>query len=265
MKLKHLLCAGLAALCAGSGAHAESFDEIIARQIKAMEDMQDNFYATYGPLTYNRQAEDAYTRWDARFAEVIDRLTVRYLADPKQRATYASLVERGNFRGSEEDYARLQAVNWLHEPLYGRYDPVEYPDNYSNGEAIYKAWQAAGPDNPGEIGVEALCSTGWAQRMPIPELARMFEQATAAYYDWAKRDRRVWEGFNPYNAQFIDAASEEAFFRESIARWLFLTPDGQMYPHGCVKTQTNFDTWLDWTGKNPSGREPVSGATTPEE
>lgn len=267
-RILRLLCAGtilataaLAALAEPPAEPAKDFSEIIDALTQKYAAQRDALYATYGPFRYNPEMANAYIRADERFAEVIDRMTVYYLADPDKRRQYEDMVARGGFEGSAEEYARFLVVSWLGEPQYG-YNAAIYSPNPSNGERIIEAWRVS--STRGSLAKEEPCTNQWTARKPVAALAHDFERAVNGYLQWAYSEDSVMTAFNPDSVNFIDASSEREFLRAAISFWLASSDETLLQAPVCAKTFTNFDSWAAWDAKNVAQAGPFSGGYAPE-
>lgn len=248
-RILRMVCAGaiLAAAAAAALAEPPGEPDINATYAETMEafyaeqDRQmDQMFASAGPITYDPATLAIYTRYDERFQELADRLTVRYLADPQVRKSYEKQVSRGWFAGSAEAFARRRTVDWLNEPQYGYNAAIQSP-NLSNGQLIIDAWRVSSTRGP--LANEAPCTNEWTARKPIPELAADFERAVNGYLQWAYAVEGVMTAFNPDGINFIDAAGEREFLWAAISAWLVSNDETLLQAPVCAKTFTNFDSW----------------------
>ncbi len=264
---KTLLVSGAAlgaALCAAAEPQDRAdYSEPVSEMQQLKEGILDDFHQSYGPLRYDPVLLNFYIGSDPRFAELIDRMTVYYLADPATQRAYIGEVAQGRFEGSAEDYARFLTASWLAEPRYGYYAQIESPPNIPNGQAVLGGW--LGADFAGPLAQEAPCKTRWSDRATIPVLAEEFARATDMYLAWAFADSLVEAAFNPQGVQFLDGAGKSNFLRAAITRWLLSGDDTFLQQDNCALTYTNFDAWAAWSAEYAGGVDPISRRASPEE
>jgi len=239
------------------------FTDLIEDIKRSQESMLDDYFNSYGPFRHDPALLDFYIGSDPRFAEYIDRMIVRNLADPGEQAEYAEAVAKGRFEGSAEDYARFRTASWLSEPRYGYYAQIHSPPNIPNAYALLEVWHST--DMSGPLAKQAPCTTRWTERASLAELAKEFGKATDMYIAWAKADDSVAASFNPGGAQFMDAASETEFLRAAITRWLMAGDDRLLHRENCVMTYTNFDAWAAWSAGELVSDDTFFSASAPEE
>ncbi|MBK8196871.1 MAG: hypothetical protein IPK75_00775 [Acidobacteria bacterium] len=268
-KMLKLLCAGtilaasvLPAMAGPPDAGDVDMDDILARTAAVQEKMLDDFHASYGPIRYPAETARAYVRMDERFGELMDRMAVYFLADPAQQQAYRDAVAKGRFEGSAEDHARYRALAWLMEPRYGYNAQIYSPPNIPNADALMEVWRAASTRGP--LASDAPCTNRWTDRASVPELAADFERAVNTYMGWYFADADIYTAFNMDGQQFIDRASESAYVRDQVARWLASADATLQYPETCVFTVTNFDAWSVWDAQYGAQREPFSGGLAPK-
>jgi hypothetical protein len=263
-----MLLTGTILAGAALGAVAEpqeqmDFTDLIEDIKRSQESMLDDYFNSHGPFRHDPALLDFYIGSDPRFAEFIDRMIVRKLADPDEQADYVEAVAKGRFEGSAEDYARFRTASWLSEPRYGYYAQIHSPPNIPNAYALLEDWHSA--DMSGPLAKEAPCATRWTERASLAELAKEFGQATDMYLAWAKADGAAAAGFNPEGVQFMDAASETAFLRAAITRWLLAGDQHLLHRGNCVMTSTNFDVWASWSAGELVSYDTFSSAYPPVE
>lgn len=246
---KNALCAGAVMTGLAMAAAAEpalETAEPYAEVIGDVEQSLDEMYHRMGPQTHDPEREAWLIRAEPRLAEIIDRLTVRYLADPAEQAVYARKIENGHFKGSAEDHARSTAVTWLNTSYWPMNAAVYDPDHTTNLDSILESWRTAEAAGHADPDRDVSCTAHWRARGSMVSLAAAFAEAVDAYLASASADVAVEAAFNPYGLSFLDAAGRESYLRGSITAWLMFPQDPAAHPPGCAATFTNFDAWAAW-------------------
>lgn len=238
------------------------FSREIAAVIQQYDDSLNQYYAGAGPISPDTQQADRYAQYDRRFSEIIDRMTVMFLASPEKQAEYAWSVGKGYFKGSAEEYARFRAVNWLGEWIWPENAAVYDPARTTHSDVLLKRWRAA--DEAGAALPEQRCGTRWTERLPISGLAEEFARAAAEYTELASMNPSVEAFFKPYSVQFTSAESRQSFLWSSVAGWLMSAHEPEAHSAGCAETFTNFDAWALSNKESGQWAEPSSPLSTPE-
>lgn len=241
---------------------AADFSKEIAAVKQRYEETQNQYYASVDPIIPGTQQADRYVEYDQRFSEVIDRMTVMFLASPEKQAEYGWSTGKGYFKGSAEEYARFRAVNWLGEWIWPENAAVYDPDRTTHSDLLLKRWRAA--DEAGHGKAEQRCDTKWTDRMPIAGLAKEFSEAAAQYTEIASMDPTAEAFFNPYSVQFTSLESRQSFLWSAAASWLMSPYEPEAHSAGCAETFTNFDAWALSSARKSKSAEPSSPNSAPE-
>lgn len=205
-----------------------------------------------------------YIQSDARFEELIDRLTVKHLADTGERAYYSWMLLEGYFDGNAEDYAREAAVLWLQHSVWPENAAVYDPDNTTNADAILKQWSAVEADPKLTEAAGLRCDWRWTEHQTIAALAEQFGGAVEDYLALTLSHPAYEAVFNPNSISFFNESGKTEFLRAAISSWLMQAGDPNAHPPGCMETVTNFDVWMEHKQKISAAAEPFSAGPSPE-